>query len=86
MKKASEQGLEATNQIMKSVISQFQIEGDLNQIKIQIHPIISNAMFARDNELLEAERFRTIQHLSRVFSDEDMERVVKCLGLHLTIA
>lgn len=86
MKNSSEQGLETTNQIMESVISQFQIEGDLNQMKIQIHPIISNAMFARDNELLEAERFRTIQHLSRVFSDEDMKRVVKCLGLHLTIA
>ena len=86
MKKASEQGLETTNQIIESVVSQFQIKGNLNQMKIQIHPIISNAIFARDNELLEAERFRTIQHLARVFNDKDMEQIVKCLEFHLTIA
>jgi hypothetical protein len=86
MKKSSEQGLEITNQIMESITSQFEIQGDVNQIKAQIHPVISNAIFERDKELLEAERFRIIQHLSRIFNNEDMERVVKCLRLRLTIA
>jgi len=85
MKKAVEQGLETTNKIMENVISNFKIEGDLHQMKLQMHPIISNAMFDRDNEILEDERFRTIQHLSRVFNDEEMKKAIKCLDYKLII-
>lgn len=85
MKGPTEQALEVSNKIMESVISQFQVEGNLNQMKIQIHPIISNAMFHRDNEILEAERFRTLQQLSRVLSDKAMKKAIKSLGFHLNL-
>lgn len=85
MKRATDEGLNISNEIMDEVISKFEVKGDLHQIKIQIHPIISNAMFHRDNELLEEERFRTFQKLSREFNDEDMKRIIKSLGYHLTV-
>lgn len=85
MKSSTEQGLETTKKIMEEVIPLFSAGGDFNQMKIQIHPIIANSMYNRDKELLQKERFRTIYHLSRVFSDDEMDNVIKSLGFNVTI-
>lgn len=42
-------------------------------------------MFHRDNEILEAERFRTLQQLSRVLSDKAMKKAIKTLGFRITV-
>ena len=47
MKKSIEQSLEVTSQIMETVIAKFEVEGDLNRMKVQMHPIIANAMYKR---------------------------------------
>lgn len=85
MKTNSELGLEISNKIIEEVIPNFKVDGDLHQMKIQIHPIISNVLYNRSNEIIEAERFRTLINLSREFNDEDMQRVIKSLGYKLTV-
>ena len=85
MKKSIEQSLEVTNQIMETVIAKFEVEGDLNQMKVQIHPIIANTMYQRDKELLEKERFTTLITLARTLDDTNIEAVIKALRYELTI-
>ena len=84
MKKSIEQSLEVTSQIMETVIAKFEVEGDLNQIKVQMHPIIANAMYQRDKELLEKERFETLITLARTLDNTNIEAVVKALRYELT--
>jgi len=85
MKKSIEQSLEVTSQIMETVIAKFEVEGDLNQMKVQMHPIIANAMYQRDKELLEKERFETLIALARTLDNTNIEAVVKALRYELTI-
>ena len=85
MRDSVSDGLDATNQIMGNVISTFAVDGDLNQMKIAIHPIIANSLYRRENEVLEQERLRTIQYLARVFSDEEMDIAMRGLRFKITI-
>lgn len=85
MKNSTAHSLEVTNQIMEAVVSTFKVEGELNQMKVQIHPIIGNAMFHRDKELLEIERFRTLIALSRALDDQSIEAAIKALRYQLTV-
>ena len=84
MKRATEQSAEVVNEIM-NIISTFKIEGDPKQLKTSIHPVISNAMFHRENELLEQERLETLVTLSRTFDDENMRKAVKALRYQITL-
>lgn len=85
MKKNIELGLEISDKIIAEVIPNFKVEGDLHQMKLQLHPIISNALYNHSKEIIEAERFRTLINLSREFNDEEMQKVIKSLGYKLTI-
>ena len=85
MKKSIEQSLDVTSQIMETVIAKFEVEGDLNQMKVQMHPIIANAMYQRDKELLEKERFETLITLVRTLDNTNIEAVVKALRYELTV-
>jgi hypothetical protein len=85
MKKSFSESLEVTTQIMETVVSKFEVEGDLNQMKISIHPIIANAMYNRDNELLEQERFKTLITLARTLNDGNLGKVIKALNYKLII-
>jgi hypothetical protein len=85
MKNCTEYALDITKEIMEDIISKYEIVGDLNQIKIQIHPIISNAIYKRENELLEKERFNNIIKLSRALDDENVKSVIDALNYQLTI-
>ncbi len=85
MKDSFEQGLEATKQIMETVIAKFEVEGNLNQMQLQIHPIISNVLSHRDKEVLEAERFKTLIALSRALDDENINKAITALKYELTV-
>lgn len=85
MKKASEQSRETTNQIVETLISNFKVEYDISQMKAQIHPIIANAMYQRDKELLENERFETLITLARTLDNTNILSVVKALKYELTV-
>jgi hypothetical protein len=75
---------ETTSQIMQTVISNFDVQGDLNQMEKNIHPIISNAMFQRDKDLLQQERFETLIILSRTLDDISISKCIDALGYKLT--
>lgn len=74
-------GLVITNQIMEKIDNKNQ--NDLYNLKSEIRPLISNAIYHRELEVLEKERFRTIFHLSRIFDDDNMVNIVNELGLNL---
>ena len=57
----------------------------IQQMETSIHPMISNVIFARENEILEHERFKTVIALSRVLNDEEMILAIKSLGYQLTM-
>jgi len=78
---STEQSSEVVKHIAENVFSQFKIKkGDLNQLKVQMHPVISNAMYAREKSILERERFQTFIALSRVLDDAAMESAINALG------
>lgn len=85
MKKSIDLGLDVSKEIMDKVISKFDVSGDLNQIKISIHPIIANAMYQRDKELLQKERFETLIALARVLDNENIEAAIKALRYELNV-
>lgn len=85
MKTLHEQSLEVTKSIIALTVSHFNFKGDEYQFQISVHPVVSNAMYAREKELLEEERFRTIISLARVMNDADMSVIVKALGYTLTV-
>lgn len=45
-----------------------------------MHPIISNAMYFRDKEVLMNERMRVIRDLARALDNENFEKAIKELG------
>ncbi len=83
MKKATEQSLEVTNQIIETVLAN--VTSDLSQIKVQIQPIIANAMYQRDKELLEKQRLETLITLARTLDNTNIEAAVKALRYELTV-
>lgn len=84
-KGSMERSKEATDYIMEHVISNFGIDGDLGQLKLQLHPIIANATYDAEKDALQDERLRTIQYLSRVFSDEEMDIAMRGLRFKIII-
>jgi hypothetical protein len=74
-----------TNNIINNIIKDYNLPINLTQVKTQIHPIISNAIFARDKELLEKERFETLITLAKVLDNQNIEVAVKALKYKLTI-
>ena len=66
-------------------LSTFGEQIDSHQFKLNIHPIISNAIYARDKELLEQERFNTLIKLARVLDDTNLDIAIKALNYKLII-
>lgn len=85
MKNSIDQSVEVTTQIMETVIAKFEVNGDLNQMKIQMYPIIANAMYQRDKELFEKERFETLITLARTLDNTNIESVIKALRYELKV-
>ena len=85
MEHPTENSLKIVSQIMETVISKFEVQGDLNQMKTSMMPIISNAIFHRENRLLETERFNTLITLARILTDEDIEKAIQALNYTLTV-
>ena len=74
-----------TENVVKNLITNFKCEGDYQQMISSIHPIISNAMFHRENELLEEERFKSLITLSRVLDDTNINKAISSLKYQLDI-
>ena len=55
------------------------------QLRVGISPSVSNAMFARDKEILENERLKTIVTLARTLKDKDLAKAIEALGYTLNI-
>ena len=53
---------------------------ELYQAKVEMHPIIANAMYARELKTLENERLTTLVQLARVLDDENMTKAINGLG------
>ena len=83
MKTIQDDSNEIAKQIEK-LAETFNIDKN-NQFKIQILPIISNAIYARENDLLEQERFQTIIKLSRVLNDEEIIKAIDGLGYGVSL-
>ncbi len=79
MENCTEKAFKISQEIIDNVIVSFKPQGDLNQMKSEVAPIISNAMFARENELIQNERMETLIALSRVLDNESIEKAVKGL-------
>lgn len=75
-------GLVITNQIIEKIDKN---QNELYNLKSEIRPVISNAIYHRELEVLEKERFRTIFHLSRIFDDDDMCKIVNELDFKLNL-
>ena len=84
VKKSIDAGLETTKLIMDHVIPNHKFEGDPNQLKISLHPQISNAMFARDKEVLELERLTTLITLARTLDDVNLHKAYDALNYQIT--
>lgn len=76
---------EMTDKIMDNVISHFNVEGDKNQIKVQIFPIISNGIYHQKNQILEEERLKTIMTLARCLDDENFIKSIEELKYTISI-
>ena len=85
MQDSFKQGLEITEEIVKDLSSKGYLQGDLRQIQLGIHPTISNAIYNRDKDLLEKERFETLITLARVLDNETIEKAVTALKYTLTV-
>lgn len=76
--------MDVTTNVINSLSSSFKLEGDYQHMKSTIHPIISNAMFHREKELLEEERFTTLIALAKVLDDDNIHRAITALKYQLT--
>lgn len=85
MKNSFDHSSDVTDEIMKYVISNYEITGDVKQIKLEIHPIISNAMYFRENDVLEKERFKTLITLARALDDENLQKAIDALKYKLLL-
>lgn len=90
MKTPHDEGREIAKTIVSHVMANFRtdwdIEHDRYQMNVQIHPIISNAIYERDKNLLEIERMETLVTLSRTIQDnEELKRIVRALKYKVII-
>ncbi len=69
----------ATAKEITTIAKVFQHGGELDQLTVQIHPIIDNMLYHRVNDVLETERLKTLCKLARVLTDEEMEKVYDAL-------
>ena len=87
--KDSKQNWDLTNEIVDSVIKDVDTHRKnkykQSQLKVMLQPTISNALFNRDKEILEAERFTTLVSLARVLDDENMKKAVIGLNYKLIV-
>ena len=87
--KDSKQNWDLTNEIVDSVIKDVDTHRKnkykQSQLKVMLQPTISNALFHRDKEILEAERFTTLVSLARVLDDENMKKAVIGLNYKLIV-
>lgn len=76
-----EAGLDIVNQITKRL--EENKHADIKEFnyaaRVSIHPIISNVIYHRDNELLEIERMNTIITLARVLDDTNIKLAIEGL-------
>ena len=86
LKEAFEEGKDITNEIMEHVIPSFKFEGAPIHLKSSIHPFISNAIYKRDQIILEKERFETLITLARTIEDNQLlEEVIHQLKYKLIL-
>jgi hypothetical protein len=57
----------------------------VNGVKNSMHPFISNAMYSRDNQVLENERYETFVTLARTLDNEQLEKAFNALRYKLTV-
>ena len=62
-----------------------EIKGEPREFTSTIAPIISNVMCAREKDLLQDERFRTIIHLSRRYSDLEVFNILETLEFEIKL-
>lgn len=72
-------------EIMAHAIFPSKLSGDNRQLETSIHPLIANAMYNRDKEILEEERWRTIETLAKSGHVSDFHSVMKELGYKLKV-
>ncbi len=85
MENCTDKAFKISQEIIDSVIPPFKLQGDLYQMKSGMAPIISNAMYARENELIQNERMETLITLARVLDNESIEKSVKGLRYQITL-
>jgi hypothetical protein len=84
IKSLHEDSLDLTNYLIESTISRFEPKGDINQLKVDLHPKISNFIFNREKDILEQERFLTLIKISRTIpNNHTVLDIIKGLGYKL---
>ena len=76
---------EVVDAVLKDIANHKKGGYDQHQLNVMLQPTISNAIFHRDKEVLEHERFKTLIALARVLDDENMEKAIIGLNYTLTI-
>ena len=89
MKTAIKGNLTVATETLDKVLTAIQVWEESKygkkQLPIQLLPHISNALYHRGNELVEAERFKTIIALARALDDDNMQKALIGLKYKLTI-
>jgi len=88
LKLNTEDALVISQEIMERVVEKAMHEptaDELYQAKVEIHPMISNAMYKRELKSLENERFSTLIKLARALDDESMSKAINGLGYDLNL-
>jgi len=89
--KSIDQGLEVSKEIVeylkkhRGLKAGKGVDSDEYQVKASIHPTIANAMFHRDKEVLEHERFKTMMSLARVLDDKQFAKAMVELGYSIEV-
>ena len=72
--------------IKQVLVPHFKLGSDAAyEVKTSMTPIISNAIFRNQNELLENERIRTFTELAKALPAEQVYLAIKALGYKITI-
>ena len=61
------------------------VDSKIYQLRVGMCPNISNALYARDKEVLENERLKTIVTLARTLKDKDLAKAIDALGYTLNV-
>jgi len=85
IKSCTDYSLGVSQNVVDIVDKSFNEKYDFKQLKVQIHPIISNAMYKRDKEIIMNERFNTLITLSKSLDNETLKKVIDSLGYKLEI-